>query len=99
MHFHSSRVPQPANNFYGSNRSRYANPELDAIIDLHLSTIPKTERIEVLGRMGHHATDQLVIMGLFYTTSHAMVSNRMANVTSRSAFSTDAWNAHEWELK
>lgn len=99
MHFHSSRVPLPANNFFGSNRSRYANPELDSHIAQHLMTIPRAERSEVLGRVVHHVTDQLVTMGLFYTTSHALVSNRVANVTARSAFSTDAWNAHEWELK
>src|SRR5207247_11173542 len=68
-HFHSSRVPLPANNFLGLNRSRYMSPELDALIDRYFAAIPWPERVEAAGRIAHHMTDQLVTMGLFYINS------------------------------
>jgi peptide/nickel transport system substrate-binding protein len=97
--FHSSRIPLPANNFVGANRSRYANPELDALIDRYYVTIPWQERMQVLGQIVHHFSDRLVVMGLFFNTSRTLVGNRLVNVAVRGPFSTEAWNAHEWDVR
>jgi len=54
---HSSRTALPQNNFRvpgAGNVGRYTNVELDALLDSFFVTIPKQERLEVLGRILHH---------------------------------------------
>ena len=55
--FHSSRTPLPANAFNGLNRSRYMNPEYDALVDRYFETIPRPERIQVERDIVHHLSD------------------------------------------
>lgn len=98
-HYHSSRIPQSGNNFFGLNRSRYASPELDGLIDQYLVTVPQQERAQVVSQIVRHWTDQLVTMGMFYTTTHALVSNRVTGVVPRGSISTEVWNAHEWDVR
>jgi peptide/nickel transport system substrate-binding protein len=56
---HSSRAATPERNFAGINRSRYMSPEYDALIDRYFLTVPFPERMQVLGQIIHHETDQL----------------------------------------
>jgi ABC-type transport system substrate-binding protein len=97
--FHGSRTPLPSNAFSGLNRSRYQNPQFDALADQYFVTIPRPERMQVLRDIVHHLSDQLVFMGLFYTTTHSLVGNRVVNVTKRGPNSTEAWNAEQWEVR
>jgi peptide/nickel transport system substrate-binding protein len=97
--YHTRARPLPENRFSGTNRSRYSNLELDALMDRYVQTIPKEERTRLLGNIIYHMTDQLVIMGLFYNTEPVMVGNRLRNVTTKQVGgTTEAWNAHEWEV-
>jgi peptide/nickel transport system substrate-binding protein len=92
--FHSSGIPLPENRFTGSNRSRYASPELDALIDRYLITIPMAERLSVLGDIIHHQTDQVTMMPLFYQGQAAVLgSTRIKGMTS-----AKVWNAHLWSV-
>ena len=84
----------PQNRFVGGNRSRYMNPELDGLIDRYLATIPFAPRMQALGGIVHHVSDQLNVIGLFYDLRTTLVSNRLRNVTAQ----YPTWNAHEWEL-
>lgn len=88
-------VPIPDNGYSGRNRSRYSNPELDALIERYFVTIAWKERMEVLQRIVHHITDQVVVMSLFYNTLPMMVGGRLQNVVVENI----GWNAHEWDLK
>ncbi len=90
---HSSRAALPERNFAGINRSRYMNPEYDALIDKYFLTIPFQERMQVLGQILHHESDQLPTMRLFSDPEPTPVSNRLKNVPPASP-----WNAHEWEV-
>lgn len=100
---HSSRTRLPENNFLvpgAGNHTRYTNPEFDALLDRYLTTIPKQERIEVLGQIVYHISDQLNLMGLFYNGSPDMISHRLLHVTTqRASGSTISWNAHEWDAR
>lgn len=98
QHFHSSRVPLPQNGFVGTNRSRYANPELDVLVDRYFQTIPRPQRIDVLRQIVHHISDQLPFLGLFYATSHTLIGNRLKNVGGRGPSSTEAWNGEQWDV-
>ena len=46
-----------------------------------------------------HQTENLNLMGLFYNLNPSVTSNRLVNVTSRAGRSTEAWNAHQWDIK
>lgn len=91
---HGSQSRLPENNYTGSNYSRYANPEFDAMIDRFLTTIPHAERMNALRQVVRHMTDTLNMMNLYYAMSSTMVRNNMVNVPVRVQ-----WNAQEWDVK
>jgi peptide/nickel transport system substrate-binding protein len=95
---YGSASPTPQNNFRSGNVSRYMNPAFDALLDEYFATIPMLPRIEVLGRIMHHMADQLTQMSLFYDAEPTVVANRLKGVTPRWPSSTQAWNAHEWDV-
>lgn len=90
---HSREIPTPETRFVGDNRPRYASPQLDSLIDRYYLTIPRPERVQVLGGIIRHITDQVVLMSFFYTVGPVMVSNRLRNVTS-----VPTWNPHQWDV-
>ncbi len=94
---HSSRARLPANNYRtigGFNYPRYMNPEFDAVIDRFYSSVPWGERMDALREIVRHASDQVLVMGTFYSTEANMRSNRLEGVIP-----TRAWAAHEWTVK
>ena len=96
----SSEAALPENRFNGKNRTRYSNPELDGYIDRYLTTIPVPERTEVLGRLVHLISDQVVALGIFYAPEPKLIGNRLLNVKAALAPSADeTWNAHQWDLR
>jgi ABC-type transport system substrate-binding protein len=98
--YHSRQAPLAENNYRGNNRGRYMNADYDAMIERFEVTIPRAERMQILGDMVHHMTDQLVTMGIFYVVEAILVSNRLQNVgppIGEDALQT--WDAHEWDVK
>jgi len=92
----SSQAPVPENRFNGGNRSRYMNPEFDALVDRYLTTIPWDDRMQVLGDIVNQISDQLIMMGLFYDVKSFMVGKRVSGFTPADNAS---WNAQAWDLK
>src|SRR5262249_39552416 len=73
---HSSRARLPENNFRttgGFNYPRYMNPEYDALIDRFYTTVQWQDRMEILRQIIHHATDQVIVMGMYYSTEANML--------------------------
>lgn len=96
---HSREVPLPENSFRGSNNSRYASPELDALIEKYLVTIPTGERTDLIRAIIRHLTERVVPMGMFYDAQPTLLARRLANVAAPTGErSTIGWNAHEWGL-
>src|SRR5207244_9209123 len=62
----SRNAPLPANNYVGSNYSRYRNPEFDTQILRFFATIDPQQRLDVLRPMVHQISDDLITMGLFF---------------------------------
>jgi peptide/nickel transport system substrate-binding protein len=92
--WHSAAIPLPENRFVGTNRGRYRHPELDAIIERYVVTIPKAERLALLGDLIHHQTDQVTLMTTFFVAQASVLgSPRLKGPTS-----DNVWNAHLWEL-
>ncbi len=94
---HSSRARLPANNYRtigGFNYPRYMNPEYDALIDRFYASVPWPERMDALREIVHHVSDQVIVMGTFYSTEANMRSNRLEGVQP-----TRAWAAQEWDVR
>ncbi len=98
-----SRGARTVDNSYrgsgGTNYPRYMNPELDALIDRFSVAIDIRERIGIGSQIIHHMTDQLVEMPLLYDVEPTLIANRVKNVTARQLRSSNAWNAHEWDIQ
>jgi peptide/nickel transport system substrate-binding protein len=101
--FHSLAARLPENNFIiargpggGINWSRYANPDLDALIDRFYATVPRRERVQLAGQILHHVTDQLAVMPLFWDPSLNFVSNRVQGVPPIG--DSVPWNVEEWQV-
>lgn len=102
--YHSSATSLPESRFViKGNDARYINPDLDALIDSYITTIPRPERVRVLGQIVHHQTDRVTVMGIVYSVAPTMIGSRLQNVTAGTyggpMRSTEAWNAHEWDIK
>ena len=76
------------------------NPELDALIDRYLVTIPMGPRLESVGQIIHHQTDQLTTLGLFFDTTPSLVDKRLRGFGELTGGdrARQAWNAHQWDL-
>jgi ABC-type transport system substrate-binding protein len=100
LRYHGSQSPTAENNYAGTNRTRYRNPEYNALLDRYAATIPKPDRLQVLGQILHHMSDQLNIMGLFYDTETTAVVSRLKNVTpnAKELGTTAMWNVAQWEV-
>ncbi len=100
MRYHSSATPLPENRFtVTGNTARYMSPELDAMIERYTTTVPRDERLRALGQVINHQTTNVTAMGLFHYVNPTMVASRLQNVTGRTVGATEAWNAHQWELR
>lgn len=93
LRFHSREMPTPENSYRGDNRARYASPELDALIDRFMVTIPWAERMRVLGEIVRHMTERLVVLDIHYQGEVGAAAHRIRNVRPG-----DPINAHEWDV-
>jgi peptide/nickel transport system substrate-binding protein len=90
---HSRELPTPENRYVGDNRPRYANPQLDDLIDRYYVTIPTPERAEILGQMYNLITDQVVLLSFFYEATQRLEANRLRNMSTPLG-----WNVHQWDV-
>ncbi len=84
----------PENNYQGTNRGNYFNPDLEKTINQYYVTIPLGPRFDLLKQIYQTITDQAIVMYLYYDVDPFMVANRITNV-SPSYYG----NAHLWDVK
>jgi peptide/nickel transport system substrate-binding protein len=97
--FHSREARLPARNYSGLNNARYMNPELDTLIDGYFSTIPKAERNRYLAQIVHHVSDQAVVLPMAWRADPTAIASRLVNVGPKGRDATQAWNAHQWDVR
>ena len=95
----SAQTPLPENGYRGTNRTRYINPEFDALLTGYFTTIPVGERAAAFGDIIHHMTDQVIVLGLFYDMDTTVIGDRLLNVGPRKLGSTQARNVEQWDVK
>lgn len=96
--FHSRNRKAPENNWRGNNGG-YGNPEYDAMIDRYLVTIPLQQRVQLLGDIMHHISDQVVAIILFWDVEPVLIGNRITGLAARHRGSSHGWNAIEWDVR
>jgi ABC-type transport system substrate-binding protein len=101
---HSSGAPLPSNNFRASsgsyNRSRYINPEYDALLERFSSTIPLRERNQLLGQVIRHQTENALLIGTVFGLQPQATANRIVNTTVGKALGTlISSEAYRWDLQ
>jgi peptide/nickel transport system substrate-binding protein len=100
VRYHSSEIRTAEHGYTGTNNARYVNAELDSLLDRYRTTIALQERIEVIGQVIHHISDQLNVMGMFYDGQPVLVANRILNVgPGLGEFATQSWNAQDWDVR
>jgi len=97
--FHSREARTPENNYAGSNRSRYMNPQLDALTDRYLTTIAYGPRMDLAREISRHVTENLPILPLIFDTWPSAASGKLVNVGASQNGGMSTWNAHEWDVK
>jgi peptide/nickel transport system substrate-binding protein len=94
-----AQTPLPENGYTGTNRTRYVNPEFDALLETYFNTIPRSPRAEVVARIVHHMTDQVLWLSMFHRLDVSMIPHRVLHAGPKGEDATQAWNAHEWEIR
>jgi peptide/nickel transport system substrate-binding protein len=97
--FHSREARLPERDYKGLNNTRYQNAELDGLIDRYFTTIPQAERVRHLAGIVRHVSDQVVVLPLAWRADPTAIASRMAHVGAKGPISTQAWNAHEWDIR
>jgi len=92
--WHGSNTPLPENDYTGLNRSRHQNVQFDALIDRFFQTIPRPERMQVLGDIVNYMTDQVLIVPVYWDPMPTMQANRIQNVHTPS----QVWDVEQWEM-
>ncbi len=95
LRYHSREAPVPENNYFGDNKARYVNPEMDALLERYFVTIARTDRAEIGRQIVRHMTSQVVPLPLFYDANAIVLGKRLNNVTPAQV----GWNAHEWTVQ
>jgi peptide/nickel transport system substrate-binding protein len=93
--FESREAALPENRYRGANRVRYQNPEYDVLMERYLVAIQPTERLELARQLVRHFSENLPVMGVLYSITPMLITNRLVNVTAE----VNTRNSHEWDLR
>jgi peptide/nickel transport system substrate-binding protein len=93
--FKSSEARLPERGYVGLNTAGYMNPDLDALIERYYVTIPRPERMQAVGQIVHHLSNQVVPLLMFYDLSAVVIGARMRNVATQGNL---VWNAVGWDV-
>lgn len=86
-------------NYVGGNYVRYMNPEIDVLINRYFTTISFNDRMQVLGQLVRHTTENLIWMPLFWRVVPTFIHNRLVDVPAAGDVGEQEWNAHLWDVR
>ena len=98
-YYRTSERRTPENGYNGHNRSGYATPEFDTLLDQYYSTIPLDARLQVLGTIVHTLTDQVAGLYLFEQGTPTPINNRLVNAYGEFSRAQETWNVETWDVK
>ena len=95
----SSDARTAERNYVGGNYVRYMNPEVDALVNRYFTTIAFSDRMQVLGQLVRHTTENLIWMPLFWRVVPTFIHNRIIEVPAAGDVGEQEWNAHLWDVR
>jgi peptide/nickel transport system substrate-binding protein len=102
-----SRVASGAqNNFSGSNRGNYRNPQLDEMIDHYRQSVGAREQADAITQVAGFVSEELPIILLYFNPTRPAVRTGVkalgdyrGGAEASQPFGTFSRNAHEWDLE
>jgi peptide/nickel transport system substrate-binding protein len=98
--FTSGQIGSPANNWTGSNRGGWVNPDMDRVWQAYNVTLDQQTRFGQMAQLMKTVSDELPGWPLFWDFN---VMASLANIRGPSLgianTSTPLWNVHEWEAQ
>lgn len=100
---HSGNAPGPENQWAGANRGRYANAEVDDLLDRLWVTLDSSARTGIEQAIARHVSANLPVIPLLFYPSMAIANGSVHNTRSPTSAVAQmgrlsyGWNAHEWE--
>jgi peptide/nickel transport system substrate-binding protein len=95
MRFHSSEIPEQANNWAGANTCRYNNPEMDELLNQMTVEMDPDEQVVLFQEMNRRATEEVIEIPIIHRTNVATVANDLAGYHFVSWLS-DLWDIGNW---
>ncbi len=95
--FHSSQIPSPENNWEGSNRVGWRNPENDRIMEQIIGELDAAKRIALYKRQQELFAEELPSLPLYFGLSLTTMQKGVRNIKPTGLSGTYLpWNAWEW---
>ncbi len=91
-------IPMSTNDYRGLNIPRYSNRDFDGLVEKFNSTIPRSERLVTLGQIARHISENLPVLGLYYSGTVTVFDPKITNVSGGSR-GNSTWNAAAWDLR
>ena len=95
----SAVIPGPDNGWRGSNRSGWANPEYDRLVNTFNNSLVRTEREQAIVQAAKLVTEQLPVLPLFFNPAPWAWPASLQGMRINSPNTEPTWNVHEWELR
>lgn len=95
--FHSSQIPDEANQGEGDNGMRYRDPQVDQWIDEADRTLDQNRRKELYGNVMRKVAEDVPVIYLYNRANVEAVSQRVQGARSH-PFRWLTWNIQEWTL-
>jgi peptide/nickel transport system substrate-binding protein len=101
--FHSRNIARPENRWGGQNRSAYADPSADELVEKLLATLDQAERWSVEGDLANLITRNAVFWWLYHPTAASSAKNGVTGIkpnraTGHSGDLLVTWNIAEWDV-
>ena len=90
-----SQAAQRANNWLGSNNTRYCNPEFDALHAQLSVTADLNERAEIIKRLNDIVVQDYVVVPLVYRGDVSARANSLLG-TAKNSWDSELWNIADW---
>jgi len=97
--FGNKYIPNQANNFSGSNYSRYRNATADQLISAEIGTLVPGVRQSSMATLQLLLADDLPTLPLFLRPNVTAASNRIINWKPEYGSNGYTWNVWEWDLR
>ncbi len=93
--FTCGEASQRANNWLGSNNTRYCNPEFDKLHATLATTANLDERAEIMKALNDIIVQDYVIVPLVYRADVSARANSLLG-TAKNAWDSELWNIADW---